>query len=156
MRLITKAVGCVLHKYPLFSQCESPEPNILVKFFTPTGPFTWYVLGAEERPGGDWHFFGVMENGTAHILGEFNLSEIKEFGDEYSRPFFLGLERNGCYDGHTFPLKEGMLYTWQNHARRYQRQAEKQSMIPVMEGFMDELKRRMSSGRGIAAEILGG
>ena len=155
MNLITKAVAHILSKNSLFSQCESPEPKVLVKFFTPTGPFTWYVLGADERPSGDWHFFGVMAIDTAYLLGEFSLSEIKEFGDAYSSPFLLGLEREGGADSRTSPLEEGMLQTWLAHARHYERQAETKPMIPVMEGFMDELKRRRASGRGILTEMFG-
>ena len=86
MKLLTKAIEKKLPK--LYSQEDVKDPVVQVKFFDPTGSFTWYVL---EFDGEDL-FFGKV---FSHLcpegeLGYFSLSELKSV----KRPMGLGIERD--------------------------------------------------------------
>jgi len=149
-KLIPKTLEVVLRKFPLLSQVRSTEPVILIEFFTPNGPFTWFVLGAEGRPGRDWRFIGLMETAAGILVGLFDLLEIKEFGDEFGRRFFLGLERDSFYDGRTTPLKEELRSLWTSLAPRCPTGGSGPSL---MEGFIGELKAQHPGGITASAII---
>ena len=86
MKLLTQAI---LKKLPkLYSQENIKDPVAQVKFFDPTGSFTWF---ATEYDGEDT-FFGKV---FSHLcpegeLGYFSLSELKSV----KGPFGLGIERD--------------------------------------------------------------
>ena len=73
MKLLTKAI---LNKLPkLYSQEKVEDPVCQVKFFDPTGSFTWYGI---EFDGEDM-FFGFVTSNLCPEgeLGYFSLSELK-------------------------------------------------------------------------------
>ena len=75
MKLLTKEIVAKLPK--LYSQ-EDKKPSevkIAIKFFDPTGSWTWYVTEGEEQEGGDWMFFGLVD-GFEKELGYFTLSQL--------------------------------------------------------------------------------
>lgn len=93
MKLITKAIEEKLLKHPLYSQEKNPNPEILVKFFTPWAGWTWYVTEGNKEEN-DWLFFGYVE-GQENELGYFRLSELQEV----KGPFGLKIERDLYFEG---------------------------------------------------------
>ena len=82
--LLTKALRKALP--PLYSQEElGDDAKVVVKFFNPTGSWTWY---ATEFDGED-RFFGLVDGFEAE-LGYFSLSELAS----YTSPLGLGIERD--------------------------------------------------------------
>lgn len=79
MKLLTKQIEAKLAKYPLYSQDgRGDDADIICKFFNPSGAGTWYVLEGEQRPDGDWEFFGIVdilerEYGYFMLSHKFNL-----------------------------------------------------------------------------------
>jgi len=86
MKLLTKKI---IKKLPtLYSQENNSDPQVVVKFFDPTGSFTWYAIEYD----GDDSFFGFV---TSHLcpegeLGYFSLSELQTA----KVGFGLGIERD--------------------------------------------------------------
>ena len=70
----------------LYSTEKSSDPTVQVKFFDPTGSYTWY---ATEFDGED-RFFGYVKNSQCSELGYFSLQELAE----YRGRFGLGIERD--------------------------------------------------------------
>lgn len=74
MKLMTKQIEKQLEKAPLYSTENSEEKKIICKFFF--GAFTWYVIEG-ERQGGDWIFFGIVDNAGEREYGYFSLKELE-------------------------------------------------------------------------------
>jgi hypothetical protein len=78
MKLLTKEI---IKKLPaLGSQENNPDPICGLKFFTPDGGWTWYIIEGSEQENGDWLFF---TNVISHIcpdgeLGYVTLSELQK------------------------------------------------------------------------------
>lgn len=72
MQLLTKEIKDTLPK--LYSQENEKDPMVYVKFFDPTGSWTWYITEGEERDG-DFLFFGFVIGFDAE-LGYFTLSQL--------------------------------------------------------------------------------
>jgi len=73
MMLLTKEIK---NKIPaLYSQENNPDPIVHVKFFDPTGSFTWF---ATEYDGEDTFFGKVFSSACPEgELGYFSLSQLK-------------------------------------------------------------------------------
>ena len=86
MKLLTKEIIKKLPK--LYSQENEKDPIVQVKFFDPTGSFTWY---ATEFDGEDL-FFGKVVSSLCPEgeLGYFSLSELKSIRGRMG----LGIERD--------------------------------------------------------------
>lgn len=97
MKLLTAAIIAKLRKSPLYShEKDAPKSvEIIVKFFTPDSNWTWFVTEAEELPGGDWRFFGMV-HGFEKELGYFLLSELQSARG----PLRLKIERDMYYGKH--------------------------------------------------------
>lgn len=80
---MTKSVAAKLP--PLGSQDENPDPIAQVKFFNPTGSWTWYAI---EFDGVDI-FFGLV-HGFEKEFGTFSLSELQSVRGRFG----LGIERD--------------------------------------------------------------
>ena len=93
MLLLTKANRAALP--PLYSQENNPQAPALVKFFDPTGSWTWY---ASEFDGED-RFFGLVD-GFEKELGYFSLSELQAYRGRLGLP----LERDRHF--HPTPLPD--------------------------------------------------
>jgi hypothetical protein len=96
MMLLTKAIK---NKIPaLYSQENIPDPIVHVKFFDPTGSFTWF---ATEFDGED-QFFGKVfsEYCPEGELGYFSLSELQNTKVRLG----LGIERDLHF--HPKPLSQ--------------------------------------------------
>ena len=72
MQLLTKEQRM---KIPaLYTQENETDPMVYIKYFDPTGSWTWYVAEGEERDG-DFLFFGFVIGHDAE-LGYFTLSQL--------------------------------------------------------------------------------
>ena len=88
MELLTKEIRKAFKK--IGSQDgKGKEAICVVKFFAPTGRWTWY---ATEFDGEDT-FFGLID-GFELEWGSFSLSELKSV----KGPFGLGIERDRCIE----------------------------------------------------------
>jgi len=83
MMLLTRAIRKSLP--PLYSQENTEDPVVRVKFFDPCGSWSWFGI---EFDGEDL-FFGLV-HGFEKELGYFNLSELKS----HKGPLGIGIERD--------------------------------------------------------------
>lgn len=86
MKLLTKEILSKLP--PLYSQENNPDPVVQVKFFDPTGSWTWYGIEASPE-GDDIIFFGLVQ-GFEEELGNFSLNELSSVKGKFG----LGIERD--------------------------------------------------------------
>ena len=95
MKLLTKSIEKELAKYPLYSQQSKKEnADVICKFFSPVGAFTWYVLEAEKQEN-DYLFFGiVINNQFEREYGYFALSEL----ESVRLPHGLTIERDVWFE----------------------------------------------------------
>lgn len=84
MKLLTKELLAELP--PLYSQEHNPDPTVIVKFFDPTGSWSWYAYEFDPKEG---LFFGFV-HGFEDELGYFSLAELQSV----KGPFGLGIERD--------------------------------------------------------------
>lgn len=90
MMLLTKAIKKALP--PLYSQENNPDPKVIVKFFDPTGSFTWF---ATEFDGEDLFFGKVFSSMCPEgELGYFRLSELLHCKDNQRGLKGLKIERD--------------------------------------------------------------
>ena len=64
MKLLTKAIVEKLLKSPIGSHDGDKRPEVIVKYFNPTGAGTWYVTEGEQIEGdngSDWELFGLAD-----------------------------------------------------------------------------------------------
>ena len=90
MKLLTKAI---IKKLPaLYSQEKVKDPQAVIKFFTPSSSFTWFVLEGGEQEDGDWLFFTKC---FSHLCpdGELGYTTLQQLKD-IKGPFGLGVERD--------------------------------------------------------------
>jgi len=95
VELLTKEI---LSKLPKLYSNEKKNPKdipIIVKFFDPTGSWTWYATEGEQQ-NGDFRFFGLVR-GFENELGYFSLNELKSV----KVGFGLGIERDRHFGKHT-------------------------------------------------------
>jgi hypothetical protein len=86
MKLLTKEI---LNRLPpLYSQENNPDPIVHVKFFDPTGSWTWFAYEGSQE-GDDFIFFGLVK-GLEDELGNFSLNELTKFRGKFG----LGIERD--------------------------------------------------------------
>lgn len=95
MELMTKEL---YKKMPRLYTNEKKKPEdtpVIVKFFDPTGSWTWYATEGEQKDG-DYLFFGFVR-GFENELGYFSLNELKSV----KGPLGLGIERDLYFGKHT-------------------------------------------------------
>ncbi len=91
MELLTKEIREKFKKVGSQEKVPVEEQICIVKFFGPTGSWTWY---ATEFDGKDT-FFGYVR-GDENEFGYFSLSELESI----KRPFGLGIERDLHFGKH--------------------------------------------------------
>ena len=74
MKLLTQEIKKMLPA--IGSTSEVKDPKAVVKFFDPTGSWTWYVIEGREIDNGDWEFYGLV-HGFEKEFGYFRLSELE-------------------------------------------------------------------------------
>ena len=90
MKLLTQEIKKKLPK--LGETSEQADPVALVKFFDPTGSWSWFVVEGEEQEDGDWLFYGLV-HGFEKELGYFRLSELEHCKDGQTGLKALPIER---------------------------------------------------------------
>ena len=101
MKLMTKEIENKLPSLYHF-ETSSTEPVATVKFFDPTGSWTWYVTEGEKQ-GDDWLFFGAVD-GFEFELGYFRLSDLEHAKDGCRGLQALPIERDLYF--HPTPLHQ--------------------------------------------------
>jgi hypothetical protein len=94
MKLMTKEIEKKLPK--LYSTEEVPlqEKKVIVKYFTPDGSWTWYVVEGEKKDNGDFLFFGLVD-GLEKEWGYFTLKELEGVRGKLGLP----IERDLHFEG---------------------------------------------------------
>jgi len=93
MKLLTKEIIRRLPKLGSQSEKKAEDVKIVVKFFDPTGSWTWYASEAGQREDGDWEFFGLVR-GFEVEYGSFLLSELEHAKDGMTGLRGLPIERD--------------------------------------------------------------
>lgn len=91
MQLLTSELRAKLPA--LYAQENESDPMVHIKFFDPSGSFTWYVTEGEETDNGDFLFFGYVI-GFERELGYFTLSQLKHAKDKCTGLRALPIERD--------------------------------------------------------------
>jgi hypothetical protein len=80
-KLITKAIEKLAARYPLYSQENANDPQVIVKFFDPTGSATWLITEADLEKG---LLFGYATmDGKTWEFGYASLQEIQSVTCRY-------------------------------------------------------------------------
>lgn len=91
MQLLTREIREQLPA--LYSQENVSDPVVYIKFFDPTGSWSWYATEGEETDNGDFLFFGYVVGFEAE-LGYFTLSQLKHAKDNCTGLQALPIERD--------------------------------------------------------------
>ena len=91
MKLLTKALEKKLPALRATQPVKLAEKRVAVKFFTPDGAWTWYVVEGQklegpEYPAGDFEFFGLVDSGHYKEWGYFHLSELQSARGPWGLP----------------------------------------------------------------------
>jgi Protein of unknown function (DUF2958) len=97
MKLMTKEIE---RRLPKLGATENQNvAPVIVKFFDPTGSWTWYAIEGERQKDGDWIFFGMVD-GFEKELGEFSLNELITAKNGLSGLKALPIERDIWFTGY--------------------------------------------------------
>lgn len=128
---LTQQIRKRLRSYGLLSQLHRDLPRVLVKMATEEhrsvygyGPWTWWILGAQERQSDDWLFGGVMSNGRETHAGLFAMDEIRALEGRW----WIHIERVECAPF----LPDDLIPVW--------RDIDSEKPIRVMEFTIPEIK----------------
>ncbi len=77
----------------LYTQENESDPMVYIKYFDPTGSWTWYVTEGEETSNDDFLFFGFVV-GDSPELGYFTLRELESAKRSCTGIRALPLERD--------------------------------------------------------------
>ena len=77
----------------LYAQENESDPMVYIKYFDPTGSWTWYVTEGEETSDDDFLFFGFVV-GDFPELGYFTLRELETAKKNCTGIQALPLERD--------------------------------------------------------------
>ena len=92
MKLITKAL---LKNYSTETLDDSKKKAV-IKYFSPVGRFTWYVIEGEVQKDGDILFFGYVK-GNDPMDDEYGYFSLKEL-ESITLPWGLKIERDLHFD----------------------------------------------------------
>jgi hypothetical protein len=102
MKLMTREIECILPPLYHFETTQTP-PIATVKFFDPTGSWSWYVAEGKKQDDGDWLFWGAVD-GIEFEVGYFTLFELQHAKDGCKGLQALPIERDLHFT--PAPLKE--------------------------------------------------
>lgn len=107
MELLTKEIREKLPKLYANEEKKPEDIKIIVKFFDPTGSWTWYATeGQQNEDNTDFTFFGLVR-GFENELGYFTLNELKSAKAGIGGLRGLPIERDRHF-GFEHTLKEAM------------------------------------------------
>ena len=102
MQLMTQDIAEKLP--PLYHFEDTHTPAIAsVKYFDPTGSWTWYVAEGQKQDDGDWLFWGLVQ-GFECEYGYFTLRQLERAKDGCTGLAALPIERDLHFT--PTPLKE--------------------------------------------------
>ena len=87
MELLPKEIEMVIPK--LYTQEQVDDPIVYLKFFDPSGSWTWFATEGERQSDGDFLFFGRVD-GFESEFGYFSLRELESVRGRLG----LGIERD--------------------------------------------------------------
>ena len=102
MKLMIKEIEQKLPSLYHFETTRT-EPVAMVKYFDPTGSWTWYVAEGQKQDDGDWLFWGAVD-GFEFEYGYFTLNELKHAKDNCKGIYALPIERDLHF--HPTPLHQ--------------------------------------------------
>ena len=92
MKLMTKQIESKLPPLYHYERTKTP-PVAVVKYFDPTGSWTWYVAEGQKQEDGDWLFWGAVD-GFEFEYGYFTLRELEHAKDGLTGLTSLPIERD--------------------------------------------------------------
>ena len=92
MKLMTKEIETKIKPLRHF-ETSGEKPIAVVKYFDPSGSWTWYVAEGEKQEDGDWLFWGAVD-GFEFEYGYFRLSELQHAKDGCTGLQALPIERD--------------------------------------------------------------
>ena len=95
MKLLTKELRNKLPELYANEQKKAEDTPVIVKFFDPTGSWTWYATEGSKE-GDDFIFFGYVR-GDDNELGYFSLIELESARGALG----LGIERDKYFGRHS-------------------------------------------------------
>lgn len=96
MKLITKALLKKLPKFYSTEKLDESKKKAVIKYFSPVGRFTWYVIEGEVQEDGDILFFGYVK-GNDPMDDEYGYFSLKEL-ESITLPWGLKIERDLYFD----------------------------------------------------------
>lgn len=96
MNLLPAEIASTLPPLYHFERSKTP-PMAVVKFFDPTGSWSWYAAEGEQQPDGDWLFWGLVD-GFECEYGYFTLFELAHAKD-------------GCRGLQSLPIERDLYFT---------------------------------------------
>ena len=96
MKLMTKEIEQQLPALYHFENTKTPAVAS-VKFFDPTGSWTWYVAEGQKQDDGDWLFWGLVD-GFECEYGYFTLSQLEH-------------AKEGCKGLQSLPIERDLYFT---------------------------------------------
>ncbi len=92
MKLMTNEIEATLK--PLYHYENSGEkPVAVLKYFDPTGSWSWYAAEGQKQEDGDWLFWGAVD-GFEFEYGYFTLNELQHAKDGCRGMQALPIERD--------------------------------------------------------------
>ena len=103
MKMLTKEIREKMPKLRATEEIELAEKEVVVKFFDPTGAWTWYAVEGEavlDEAGNevDFEFFGLVD-GMEKEWGYFTLNQLKEAKQGMRGLQGLPIERDMHFEG---------------------------------------------------------
>lgn len=102
MKLMTQEIEQQLPALDHFEDTGTPAVAT-IKFFDPTGSWTWYVAEGRKQDDGDWLFWGLVD-GFECEYGYFTLNQLEHAKDGCTGLQSLPIERDLHFT--PIPLKE--------------------------------------------------
>jgi len=107
MTLIDNNIEKLFEKYPLYSQDGLDVKKVIVKYFTPWAPWTWYITEGSKE-GDDWLLFGYVISGLGEDCNEWGYVSSKEL-QSITGPMGLKIERDLYFGEHTINMEGQVL-----------------------------------------------
>jgi hypothetical protein len=93
MKLMTKELEKLIKPFDYSKDSERTNPIAIIKYFDPTGSWSWYVTSGEKQEDGDWLLEGAVD-GFEFEYGSFYLSELEHCKDGVTGFQALPIERD--------------------------------------------------------------
>ena len=92
MKLMTQEIEAKLKPLRYYEN-SGEEAVAVLKYFDPTGSWSWYAAEGQKQADGDWLFWGAVD-GFEFEYGYFRLSELKHAKDSCTGLQSLPIERD--------------------------------------------------------------